>query len=145
VQSNDLSLAGTYTITVSAKSPALAVLSPTLSFQLVLVNPCLAATFTIDPSIIAASTTYTLADPQFSFTTLDYSKITANDVLATCPALQLDILTSADAVIDSAVFNFATEILKVYSTDSTKIKTYNMRLKVKYIGAIYSYEGSLSF
>ena len=63
VQSNDLSLAGTYTITISVKSPALAVLSPTLSLQLDLVNPCLAATFTIDTIIIAASATYVLADP----------------------------------------------------------------------------------
>ena len=86
MKSNNLSLAGTYTITISVKSPALAVLSPTLSFQLDLVNPCLAATFTIDTSIIAASTTYVLADPQFSFTVLDLSKITSSDLLATCPA-----------------------------------------------------------
>ena len=63
VQSNDLSLAGTYTITVTALSPNSVAISPTLSFSLVLVNPCLTATFTIAPSIIAAVTSYTLADP----------------------------------------------------------------------------------
>ena len=63
VQSNDLSLARTYTITVTALSPNNLVITPALSFSLVLVNPCLTATFTIDPSIIAATTSYTLTDP----------------------------------------------------------------------------------
>jgi hypothetical protein len=137
VQSNDLSQAGIYSITVSAKSLAGISLLPTLSFQLVLVNPCLAITFTISSSIIATSTTYVLADSQFSFPVLDYSKITPSDLLATCPALLAGIETSADTSIDSAVFTFASDILKVFSNDSAKIITYNLKLKVKYTGAIY--------
>ena len=91
VQSNDRNLAGTYTITITAYSPNNATLSPTLSFSLVLVNPCLTMTFTINPTIIAATTTYTLNFTQLSFPVLDRTKITPSDLLATCPALQVDI------------------------------------------------------
>ena len=103
------------------------------------------ATFTINSTIIAASTTYTLADPLFSFPVLDLTKITSNKPLATCPALQVDVFTSTNGAIDSSVFTFASNILKVYSTDSVKISTYNLKLKVKYNVASYSYAGSLSF
>ena len=82
---SNLNAAGFYQITVSAESPAGAVLK-TLNFQLNLVNPCLAATFLIDRSIIAALTTYFLADLQFSFPVLDRAKITSSELLATCPA-----------------------------------------------------------
>ena len=87
VKSNDLSLAGTYTITVTALSPASLDLSPTLSFSLILVDPCILMTLTIAPTIIAAATTYTLTDPEYSFPVLDLTKITNNNALATCPAL----------------------------------------------------------
>ena len=43
------------------------------------------------------------------------------------------------------MFTFASDILKVYTADSANIYTYNLKLKVKYNGAIYSYQGSLSF
>ena len=113
MQSNDLNLAGSYTITVTACSPNTVALTPTLSFSLDLVDPCLTATFTIDSSIIAAATTYTLADPEFSFPVLDLTKITSNNSLATCPALQVDLLMSTDDPIDSSVFTFTSNILKV--------------------------------
>ena len=71
VQSNDRNLAGTYTITITAYSPNNATLSPTLSFSLELVDPCLTATFTIASTIIEAAKRYTLADPEFSFPVLD--------------------------------------------------------------------------
>ena len=145
VQSNDLSLAATYTIIVTAYSPAGATLTPTLSFSLNLLNPCLTATFTINPSIIAATTTYTVNFPMISFPVLDRTKITPSDLLATCPALQVDILTSTDGPIDSSLFTFASDILQVYSSDSLKIAAYDYKIRVKYIGAIYSYAGSLSF
>ena len=54
VKSYDLSLAGTYTITVAAHSPGGTTLSSTSGFSLILVNTCQTATFTIDPSIIAS-------------------------------------------------------------------------------------------
>ena len=77
VKSNDLSLAGTYTITVTALSPnGVALTTPTLSFPklsflLNLVDPCKTATLTINSTIIQAMTTYILADPEFSFPVLD--------------------------------------------------------------------------
>ena len=128
VQSNDLTLVGTYTITVTALSPNGLTLSPTLSFSLILVDPCLTAILTIDSSIIAATTTYTLADPEFSFPVLDLTKITSNNSLATCPALQVDLLTSTDGLIDSNVLIFTSNILKVYTTDFLKLSSYNLKL-----------------
>ena len=145
VQSNDRSLAGTYAITVTAYSPNNATLSPTLSFSLELVDPCLTATFTIASTIIEAAKMYTLYDPEFSFPVLDLNQITPSDLLATCPALQVDLFTSTDGPIDSTVFTFSSNILKVYSIDSAKISPYNLKLTVKYIGASFSYTGSLSF
>ena len=86
-----------------------------------------------------------MADPEFSFPVLDLNKITSSDLLATCPALQVDLFTSTDGPIDSTVFTFTSNILKVYSTDSAKISPYNLKLKVKYTGASFSYTGSLNF
>ena len=64
IKSNDLSLAGTYTITVTALTPnGVAVTTPTLSFSLVLVDPCITATFTINSTIIQTTKSYILADP----------------------------------------------------------------------------------
>ena len=145
VQSNDLSLARTYTITVTALSPNGVDLSPTLSFSLILEDPCLSATLTIASSIIAAETTYTLADPEFSFPVLDLTKITSNNSWVTCPALQVDLFTSTDGIIDSSVFTFASNILKVYSIDPAKASPYNLKLRGKYTGASYSYACSLNF
>ena len=145
MQSNDLSLAATYTITVTAYSPAGTTLTSNSGFSLNLLNPCLTATFTINPSIIAATTIYTVNFPMISFPVLDRTKITPSDLLATCPALQVDILTSTDGPIDSSLFTFASDILQVYSSDSLKIAAYDYKIRVKYIGAIYSYAGSLSF
>jgi hypothetical protein len=100
-------------------------------------DPCLAVTFSIDLSIIAATTTYYLADPKLSFPVLNLAKITPSDPTASCPALQVDIETESNAAIDAAVFTFASDVLDVYTTDSLKINTYNLVLKVKYAG--YSY------
>ena len=74
-----------------------------------------------------------MADPSFSFPVLDRDKIMPNTI-ALCPALQFDIETSGNAAIDSTVFTFASDVLDVYATDSSKINTYNMVLKVKYSG-----------
>ena len=49
----------------------------------------------------------------------------------------MDIETNADTAIDSNLFTYAADILKVYSTNYAKISTYNLKLKVKYVGAIY--------
>ena len=145
MQSNDLNLAEAYTITVTAYSPAGATLTSTSGFTLNLLNPCLTATFIINPSIIVATTTYTVNFPELSFPVLDRTKITPSDLLATCPALQIDICTSTDGPIDLTLFTFSSDILKVYSTDSTKISAYNLKIRVKYTGTSYSYAGSLSF
>ena len=152
VKSNDLSLAGTYSITITALSPNGVALTtpilsfPQLSFTLNLVDPCKTATFTINSTIIQATTTYILADPEFSFPVLDLTKITSNvSSLASCPALQIDILTNTNGAIDSSVFTFASNILNVYSTASVKIATYNLRLRVKYTGASYTITNFLSF
>ena len=53
--------------------------------------------------------------------------------------MQVDILTSANAAMDPAVFTFASDILKVYSTDPAKISAYDLLIKVKFTGGIYSY------
>ena len=82
-------------------------------------------------------TTYYLGDPKLIFPVLDQSKIIPN-ILASCPALQFDVETSENVAINSTVFTFASDILDVYTTESTNINTYNMVLKVKYSGVQYS-------
>ena len=106
-----------------------------LPFTVIVSEPCLAVTFSIDPSIIAAATTYYLGEPTLSFPALDQTKITPSKTLASCPALQFDIKTNGNAAIDSTVFTFASDVLDVYTTDSTKISSYNMVILVKYFGA----------
>ena len=65
-----------------------------------LVDPCLTVIFTIDPSIIAAATTYILKDTQITFPNLDRNKIKPNDLDANCPALKVDINNDDDTAID---------------------------------------------
>ena len=152
VKSNNLSLVGAYTIIVTALSPNGTPLNnptsnfPILSFLLYLVDPCKDATLTINSTIIQVTTTYTLADPEFSFPVLDLTKITSNvSTLATCPALQVDIITNTNGTIDPSVFTFASNILKVRTTDFNKISTYNLKLRAKYTGTSYSNTSYFSF
>ena len=79
VKSNDLSLAGAYEITITALSPNGVASSAKLKVSLALVNPCLTSSFTITSNIIAATTTYILADIEFSFPEIDLNKITSNN------------------------------------------------------------------
>jgi len=88
--------------------------------------------FSIDLSIVAATTTYLLADPKLSFQALNLAKITPINPTASSPALQVDIEAESNAAIDAAVFTFASDVLDVYTTDSLKINTYNLVLKGKY-------------
>ena len=75
-----------------------------------------------------------MSDLKLIFQALDRTKIIPSITIASCPALQLVIETSVNAAIDSTVFKFASDVLDVHTTDSTKIGTYGMVLKVKYLG-----------
>ena len=83
-------------------------------------------------------TTYYLGDPKLVFPVLDQSKIIPSNTLASCPALQFDVETDGNVTIDSTVFTFELNVLDIYTTESTKINTYNMVLRVKYFGVQYS-------
>ena len=75
-----------------------------------------------------------MADPKLIFPALDKAKIIPSVTLTSCPVLQLDVETSENIAIDLTVFTFASDVLDVYTTDSAKINTYTMVLKVKYLG-----------
>ena len=75
-----------------------------------------------------------MADPKLIFPALDKAKIIPSVTLTSCPALQMDVETSENVAIDLTIFTYASDVLDVYTTDSAKMDTYTMVLKVKYFG-----------
>ena len=63
--------------------------------------------------------------------------MSSDEVTATCPTIELDILNSDGSALDSTVFTFTsgTSTLDIESSDPTKVATYNLKVTAKYTGA----------
>ena len=68
---DNISIAGVYTITVSLLRPSGALSTFSFSHTITIVDPCVAATFTIDPSILPIPYKYVISEPADTQVLLD--------------------------------------------------------------------------
>ena len=119
----------------------------TLDFTVTLVDPCIAATLTVNAAILTSTSiaysVYTTADSQ----TLSTSNVSSTETTATCPAIELDILNDNGTAFDSSVFTFTsgTGIFAIETSDTGKVGTYNLKVTAKYTGASYTSIAELLF
>ena len=60
----NIALAGVYTLTMNLIRPSGAITAFSLSFDVTLVDPCIAATFTFDPAILPNPYEYVISQPK---------------------------------------------------------------------------------
>ena len=119
----------------------------TLDFTVTLVDPCIAATLTVNAAILTSTSiaysVYTTADSQ----TLSTSNVSSTETTATCPAIELDILNDNGTAFDSSVFTFTsgTGIFAIETSDTGKVGTYNLKVTAKYTGVAYTNIAELLF
>ena len=140
--STDLAKAAAYPLRLSVRYDGDAAHYTTFGqkdFTITLVDPCIAATLTVNAAILTStSITYALYNPADS-QVLSTSNVSSDEVTATCPAIELDVLNSDGSALDSAVFTFTsgTSTFEIESSDISKLATYNLKVTAKYTGATY--------
>jgi len=81
---DNIAIAGVYTITVSLLRPSGAPSTFSFSHTITIVNPCESATFTIDPTILPIPYEYVINQPADTKVLLD-TAVTSSETIATCP------------------------------------------------------------
>ena len=141
VQSSDAAKIGTHSMTVSVKYKDF-VTPTTIAFDIIVVDPCLTDTLTIDPSVFLSPffpvLTYDLRSGAKVFTFTNTAAISGSG-LSSCGDLDWTILKkSDDSAIDSDLFTLdiastsTTKKITVQSSDIAKVSTYGMTATVKY-------------
>ena len=103
---SDTSFTGVYTITVTAVSPTGQVSGTSFSFEVTLVNPCLAATLTINESIFQANPiVYELASEADVVTLLD-EHVSSDEPSDICPDIVFQITNRDGSPTDASVFTY---------------------------------------
>ena len=118
--------------------------------MIVIDDPCLIATLTVDSTLIPATVSYSIyeaADVQ----TLLVSKVTSSEA-GTCPDIELTVVVEVDdSTIDATVFTVdgssapVSYSLTTESSDIAKISTYSYKVIAKYTGASYTNTGEQAF
>jgi len=134
------------------------VVAGTISFTIEIVDPCASATIDLSVAvgnsvILDAAPTYIIGDDQDK-QTFDFTKASVLGVTSICPQIEFKIVDADEAsepeIHSSAntngIFTFdnANAELKTLTTDLTKAKTYNLKLKARFIGGTpaYSWDNS---
>ena len=73
--------------------------------------------------------------------------MSSDEVTATCPAIELDVLNNNGSALDSTVFTFTsgTSTFEIESSDTAEVATYNLKVTAKYTGASYININELPF
>ena len=99
----DLAKAGTYPLRLSVRydgDAAHYTVFGQKDFTITLVNPCIAATLTVNDAILTStSTTYNIYSPADSQILLT-SNVSSDEITATCPAIELNVLNSDGSALD---------------------------------------------
>ena len=146
VDTADIALAGVYTVTVTLLRPSTAASTFSLSFTITIVDPCVAATFTFDPSILPTPYEYVVSQSADVQTVLD-SLVTSSETLAVCPDIVFAVTKRDATPLDAAVFTFAAaaQTLTTVTNDAGKISQHPLTLLAQYDGATYSVAGTHDF
>ena len=92
------------------------------SFFVTIIDPCIAATFTLDPSIFPNPFEYIVTQTAIAKTILD-SAVTSTETIATCPDIEFSLLKRDLSAYDATVFTFNTSVqsLTIFSSSQAKI------------------------
>ena len=103
-----------------------------------IIDPCIAATFTIDPAIFPNPFEYIVTQTANVQNLLD-SAVTSTETLAACPDIVFTIVNRDFSAFDATVFTFntANQSLTTFSTSQAKIGLYQLTLQAKYSGTTY--------
>ena len=138
--SNDLTHAGTYSLVLVANFNGYSN-TATLPFDVVLIDRCLLGTLSfITPLSSFTTSTYSLYKTPLVLST-DETEVAESETTAPCPLYQFDVLNQVDdSIADSLVFTQAAVgvngfELTIDSSDTSKVGTYNLKLRTKYAGS----------
>ena len=95
------------------------------SFLVTIVNPCIAATFTINSTIFPNPFNYIVTQTAIVQTIFD-SAVTSTETLATCPDIVFSLVNRDLSSFDTSVFTFnvAAQSLRTFSSSEAKIGLY---------------------
>ena len=141
----------TFSIVYFVKSPggvAQTGTSQIVTVNMSVLNPCVADTPDISNVLSGATLSYTVNDARHDVTVNE--SLAAQGITAppTCPPLEW-VLQNSDGTAHDAIFNLNTggtnPIFETYTTDLSKVGSYNLKLIAKYTGLAYSNKVTLSF
>lgn len=122
VETLDITKAGIYTVETRAVTALGVDTGIGVSFQVTIVDPCIAALLTIDPSIVPVPYEYTLFYVA-NVLSIPVTAVTSSETIAVCPSIVITITKDDLTAIDSAVFTHdpLAETLTTYSNLQVKI------------------------
>ena len=127
---NNIAIADVYTVTVTLVRPS-GTESPSFgfSFQITIVDPCISATLTIDPTIFPTPYEYVISQAKDIQTLLD-SSVSSDETDAVCPDIIFSVKNRDTTPIDPLVFvyNSLGQTLETETSDKTKVALYPMTL-----------------
>ena len=109
----------------------------TQTFSIVVINPCLTDSLSIDTSKFdSPALTYNVKDGAKALSWTDSVAISVKGLLPTCGTLTWTVTKTDGTTIDTTVFTgaytSATKTFSTYTADFAKAVTYNMRVNVSY-------------
>lgn len=126
----NIAIADVYTVTVTLVRPS-GIESPTISFsfKITIVDPCISATLTIDPTIFPTPYEYVISQAKDIQTLLD-SSVNSDETDAVCPDIIFSVKNRDTTPIDPLVFvyNSLGQTLETETADKTKVALYPMTL-----------------
>ena len=103
-------------------------ISKTANFTIIVVNPCLTDTLTIDETKFAyPALTYKVKDTAAVFSWTDSAATSVNGIGATCGAFTWTVTKIDGSAIDTiftGAYTAATKTLSTYTTDFTQVAIY---------------------
>ena len=110
------------------------------SFTVIIEDPCISATLTIDPQILSSSAiTYNIGDAAI-IESLDLNHVISSETITTCPPIVLTLINQNTGTHpDSEVFNLDSEtsIMTIYTNNTQKQGIVALNLQAQYEGIYY--------
>ena len=122
IKTTKITLANVYTVYTNALTPLGVDTGIKNSFLVTIVDPCIAATFTLDPAIFPNPFEYIVTQTAIAKTILD-SAVTSTETLVICPDIEFSLLKRDHSAYDASVFTFNTLVqsLTTFSSSQAKI------------------------
>lgn len=138
IETSNIARARAYSIQTRAIPPSGADLAIANGFKVTIVDPCISATLSFDPTMTPSPYDYLLQAPA-DIQSIPVAKVLSAETLATCPSIELSIVNDDLTPIDSSIFIYdaVAETLTSESSDEAKVDAYPMKIQAKYSGTLY--------